>query len=420
MISKDNKAFCILPFVHTHLNTEGDVFPCCISWDPTRSTQIGFLKDNTLEEIFNSDVMKQLRIDFVNGVRRPDFCTACYQREDNGFVSGRHGSNLDYLDVEDEIVAKMEEDGYLEPIIKSWDIRFSNLCNLKCRSCGSVYSTTWAQEDEKFDGYSEYKSLKSIPDGAADPLENQYDNVDKIYFAGGEPLIMPEHFHSLQKIIDTGRAGKVKLLYNTNMTKLNYNKHNLIELWKHFKIVVIGASIDAMGERAEYIRNGVKWSVIENNFKELSEAVKVYKNINIHISPTVSIMNVHSLPDLHKYFVEKGYVENTTAIVLNMLLHPAHYEIRNLPENLKTEVKQKIKDHCVWLREQDTRLDVIESFESILTYIENPSSNEDVARFVSETNRIDKRRNQSFGKTFPEYADWWDSINGTFITVENI
>ena len=420
MISKDNKAFCILPFVHTHLNTEGDVFPCCISWDPTRSTQIGFLKDNTLEEIFNSDVMKQLRIDFVNGVRRPDFCTACYQREDNGFVSGRHGSNLDYLDVEDEIVAKMEEDGYLEPIIKSWDIRFSNLCNLKCRSCGSVYSTTWAQEDEKFDGYSEYKSLKSIPDGAADPLENQYDNVDKIYFAGGEPLIMPEHFHSLQKIIDTGRAGKVKLLYNTNMTKLNYNKHNLIELWKHFKIVVIGASIDAMGERAEYIRNGVKWSVIENNFKELSEAVKVYKNINIHISPTVRIMNVHSLPDLHKYFVEKGYVENTTAIVLNMLLHPAHYEIRNLPENLKTEVKQKIKDHCVWLREQDTRLDVIESFESILTYIENPSSNEDVARFVSETNRIDKRRNQSFGKTFPEYADWWDSINGTFITVENI
>ena len=420
MISKDNKAFCILPFVHTHLNTEGDVFPCCISWDPTRSTQIGFLKDNTLEEIFNSDVMKQLRIDFVNGVRRPDFCTACYQREDNGFVSGRHGSNLDYLDVEDEIVAKMKEDGYLEPIIKSWDIRFSNLCNLKCRSCGSVYSTTWAQEDEKFDGYSEYKSLKSIPEGTADPLENQYDNVDKIYFAGGEPLIMPEHFHSLQKIIDTGRAGKVKLLYNTNMTKLNYNKHNLIELWKHFKIVVIGASIDAMGERAEYIRNGVKWSVIENNFKELSEAVKVYKNINIHISPTVSIMNVHSLPDLHKYFVEKGYVENATAIVLNMLLNPAHYEIRNLPENLKTEVKQKIKDHCVWLREQDTRLDVIESFESILTYIENPASNEDVARFVSETNRIDKRRNQSFGKTFPEYADWWDSINGTFISVENI
>ena len=420
MISKDNKAFCILPFVHTHLNTEGDVFPCCIGWTGERETRIGFLKDNTLEEIFNSDVMKQLRLDFANGIRRPDFCTACYQREDNGFVSGRHGSNLDYLDVEDEIVAKMEPDGYLEPNIKSWDIRFSNLCNLKCRSCGSVYSTTWAQEEEKFEGYSDYKKLQSIPDGVPDPLENQYHNVDKIYFAGGEPLIMPEHFRALQKIIDTGRAGKVKLLYNTNMTKLNYNKHNLIEFWKHFKVVVIGASIDAMGERAEYIRNGVKWSVIENNFKELSESVKVYKNINIHISPTVSIMNVHSLPDLHKYFVEKGYVEDTTAIVLNMLLNPAHYEIRNLPRKLKDEVKQKIKDHCIWLKEQNTRLDVIESFESILSYIENEAKDADVARFVSETNKIDKRRNQSFEKTFPEYSDWWNTINKNFLTVENI
>ena len=420
MISKDNKAFCILPFVHTHLNTEGDVFPCCIGWTGERETRIGFLKDNTLEEIFNADVMKQLRLDFANGIRRPDFCTACYQREDNGFVSGRHGSNLDYLDVEDEIVAKMEPDGYLEPNIKSWDIRFSNLCNLKCRSCGSVYSTTWAQEEEKFEGYSDYKKLQSIPDGVPDPLENQYHNVDKIYFAGGEPLIMPEHFRALQKIIDTGRAGKVKLLYNTNMTKLNYNKHNLIEFWKHFKVVVIGASIDAMGERAEYIRNGVKWSVIENNFKELSESVKVYKNINIHISPTVSIMNVHSLPDLHKYFVEKGYVEDTTAIVLNMLLNPAHYEIRNLPRKLKDEVKQKIKDHCIWLKEQNTRLDVIESFESILSYIENEAKDADVARFVSETNKIDKRRNQSFEKTFPEYSDWWNTINKNFLTVENI
>jgi len=106
--------------------------------------------------------------------------------------------------------------------------------------------------------------------------------------------------------------------------------------------------------------------------------------------------------------------------VLNMLLNPAHYEIRNLPQELKEEVKQKIKNHCVWLREQDTRLDVIESFESILTYIENPSSDEDVAKFVSETNRLDKRRNQSFEKTFPEYANWWNSINNTFISVENI
>lgn len=417
---KDNKAFCILPFVHTHLNTEGDVFPCCISWDPQRTTQIGFLKDNTLEELFNSDKMKQLRLDLAAGKRRPDFCDACYKREDNGFVSARHGNNLDYVDVEDEIVASMHEDGYLEPNIKSWDIRFSNLCNLKCRTCGSVYSTTWAQEDAVFNEYSEYKQIQSIPDGAPDPLGNQYDNVDKIYFAGGEPLIMPEHFRVLQKIIDSGRAHKVKLLYNTNMTKLNYNRHDLIEYWKQFKIVVLGASIDAIGERANYIRNGVKWSNIEKNLKTLSEAIKTHDNINIHMAPTVSILNVHSLTDTHRYFVEQGYIPSTSAIVLNMLLGPSYYEIKNLPSILKEEVKEKVKNHLAWLEEQNTQQHVMESFESILTYIDNESSETEAIKFVNETHRIDKRRNQSFPDTFPEYAEWWYSLNNSIISVSNI
>jgi len=420
LISKNNKAFCILPFVHTHLNTEGDVFPCCISWSPDRSSHLGYLKDNTLEELFNSEKMKKLRVDLANGVRREDICGQCYQREDNGFVSARHGNNLDYLDVEDEIVSRMHEDGYLEPIIKSWDIRFSNLCNLKCRSCGSVYSTTWAQEDAKFDGFSKFKQLTSIPEGAPDPLENQYDNVDKIYFAGGEPLIMPEHFRTLQKIIDSGRAHEVKLLYNTNMTKLNYNKHDLIEYWKEFKYVVLGASIDAMGEKAEYIRNGVKWSVIENNLKTLSEAIKTHKNINIHIAPTVSIMNAHSLTDMHKYFVEHGYIQDSNAIILNILLGPSHYEMRNLPDTLKDEIKEKVKLHCEWLKENNTRNDIIENFYSIISYIDNDSDNSDILRFVSETKKIDARRNQDFEKTFPEYADWWKSIKNNIISSTSI
>jgi len=420
MISKDSDSFCILPFVHTHLNTEGDVFPCCIGWNADRTTQLGFLKDNTLEELFNSDKMKQLRLDLANGVRRPDFCSACYSREDNGFVSARNGNNLDYLDVEDEIVASMAEDGYLEPIIKSWDIRFSNLCNLKCRSCGSVYSTTWAQEELKFTGHSDYTELKSIPEGAPDPLENQYKNVDKIYFAGGEPLIMPEHFRTLQKIIDSGRAHKVKLLYNTNMTKLNYNRHDLVEYWKQFRNVVLGASIDAMGERAEFIRNGVKWSVIEKNLKTLADTIQEYRHINIHIAPTVSIMNVHSLTDMHRYFVENKYVPDVNAVVLNMLLGPSYYEIRNLSDKLKDEIKEKVTLHCDWLKEQNAREDIIESFYSIISYIDNNASSDDIAKFVHETNKIDERRNQCFSNTFPEYADWWKKINNSLIEVTNL
>ena len=111
--SKDtnNKSFCILPFVHTHLNTEGDVYPCCVGWNGDRTSKIGDLKDASLEELFNSDAMKQLRLDMVNGIRRPEFCDPCYKREDSGFHSARHGSNDDYLDVEEKIVSSMHSDG---------------------------------------------------------------------------------------------------------------------------------------------------------------------------------------------------------------------------------------------------------------------------------------------------------------------
>ena len=87
MIDKNNKSFCILPFIHTHLNTEGDVFPCCVGWTPDRKTRIGYIKDNSLEELFNTPVMKQLRLDMVDGKRRPDFCEPCYKFEDNGILS---------------------------------------------------------------------------------------------------------------------------------------------------------------------------------------------------------------------------------------------------------------------------------------------------------------------------------------------
>lgn len=410
MISETNKAFCILPFLHTHLNTEGDVFPCCVGWTPDRKTRLGFLADNTLEELFNSSEMKQLRLDMVEGKRNETFCGACYQREDAGFVSARIGNNQDFTEIEDEIVSRMGADGYLEPDIKSWDIRFSNLCNLKCRSCGSVYSSTWAQEDAEHGAYAISGKITSIPNSAADPLQNQYDNVEKIYFAGGEPLIMPEHFNTLRKLIDSGRSKQVKLVYNTNMTKLDYNNNNLVDFWKEFKQVVLGMSIDATGDRAEYIRNGIPWRKIENNMREIYDVCVEYRNITYHISPTVSIMNVWSIPDMHKYFVENRLMHNVNDILLNILLGPSYYEIRNLPEDLKQEIKQKYIKHIDWLIQCNANQHVLDQFNSVITYIDGESSAEDIRNFVIYTKMLDNRRSQSFLDTFPEYSNWWKQI----------
>src|SRR6056300_593430 len=212
------ESFCILPFVHTFLNTEGDVFPCCISWDAERGNLVGYVKDESLEDLFNSPKMKQLRLDFINGKRRPDVCVRCYNSEDNGFPAGRHGNNHDLQHMIEDVISATQEDGYLDPKLKSWDIRFSNLCNLKCRSCGDIYSTTWAKEDADFGinrGQQEFKAYEG-----EDPLKNQYDNVEKIYFAGGEPLIMPDNYNTLMQYINKERKSTRLFSSHTQKTRM--------------------------------------------------------------------------------------------------------------------------------------------------------------------------------------------------------
>lgn len=399
----NNKTFCVLPWVHTHLNTEGDVFPCCISWDTTRRARVGWLKDNTLEELFNNDFMKQLRLDMLGGVERPDVCTHCYDREAGGFKSARQGYNDNYQHKEiQDVIESTAEDGYVEPIIKSWDIRFSNLCNLKCRTCGPLFSTTWAQEQKEFD----FIKIHAIHNDV-DPLINQYDNVKQLYFAGGEPLIMPEHFRTLTELISRGRASDIQIIYNSNMTKLDYNNHDLVGYWKNFRKVVIGLSIDAVGPRAEYIRNGVPWKTIEGNIRKLKEFKKQCSTFDFYFSPTVSALNVHHICDMHRYLWENDLMPYIGSMTFNMLLHPVHYDCRILPRNIKDNIIEKITNHITWLLEQNCPKSGIEQYENLKTYLEQDLAEIELLKFLKKTKDLDEVRNESFINTFPEYSTFY-------------
>jgi MoaA/NifB/PqqE/SkfB family radical SAM enzyme len=405
---KNNSTFCILPFVHSHVNTDGEVYPCCVGWTPDKKTSLGKLSESSIEELFNSDAMKQLRVDLLNGKRREDFCDACYQREDNGFPSARIGNNQDFEYDVDNIVSSMESDGTLKPNIRSWDIRYSNLCNLKCRSCGDLYSTSWSIENGKLVEY------KAFTDGT-DPLEKQYEHIEKIYFAGGEPLIMPEHFASLTKLIESGRASKVKLVYNSNMTKLNYNGHDLLKYWKEFRNVTVGMSIDAIGERAEYIRNGFKWYKIEDNLKKFSEFVKGHDNINYYYSPTISLMSVYNLTDMHQYLFEKGYMKTVNDFLFNILIHPDYYNVRLLPKKIKNEIQEKISTHLVWLKSKNCNESLLEQYLNLYSYLNEDIDKNLQTQFYIKTKELDNKRNENFSQTFPEYSEWWESIEKSCI-----
>ena len=413
---KDNGLFCVLPFVHLHINTEGGVKPCCIA--PTISETVGKVSDSTVEEIFNSDKMKQLRLDMINGVSRPDFCSSCYRNEAAGFQTYRQAMNEQFQDSIEKSLELIEEDGYLEPKLKYLDTRFSNLCNLKCRTCGDKYSTSWSKENAD-NGKAKYKELKAYI--GEDPLENQYVNVEKVYFAGGEPLIMQEHYDTLKKIIATGRASEVSLMYNTNMTKLNYNKQYLPDLWKQFKTVHLGLSIDNVRERANYIRNGaVKWNKIEENIK----TVRDYSNVEFTLSPTVSMMSVYTMTDMHRYLYENNIIRDIDQIRFNLLHEPGYYSVKILPENIKKEIQAKIAEHITWIEENNGSQETINEFQTLSDYLNDTWTDFEqkawTAHFIKEINSLDKIRNESFPATFPEYREWWEEITKNTISVVNL
>lgn len=417
---EDNKTFCALPFTHSYIHTNGDVKPCCIAG---LNTNLGNVNEQTIEEIFNGEEMKKLRVDLLNGVKRPEYCSDCYTADDNGFNSARTGNNFDLAHLITPSIEAMESDGYLEPKIKSWDIRYSNLCNLKCRTCGDMFSTTWSKENSENIGtvYEETKAYKG-----EDPLKNQYQHVEKIYFAGGEPLIMPEHYACLTKLIDIDRAKEVSLYYNTNMTKLNYNKHSLLDYWKEFKQIQIGISIDSFGDRANYIRNGsVKWNKIEQNIKTLYGYAKTENSRTKYtVSPTISLMNVYTLTDMHKFLFENNLILRADAIMFNVLYFAPCYSVKLLPKKIKKEIQDKFANHIEWLKDNGATDFSINQYSSLSNYLEEEFPEEEHQRhlneFITTTKRLDSIRGESFSDTFPEYREWWEEITKNTISVVNL
>lgn len=400
--------FCIAPWVHIYLSTEGDVLPCCASLDVNNSNRFGSINTSSIENIFNSDAMKQLRIDMINHIPRPDVCKACYEIEASGFKSIRQGFNEAFLDSVPDILYNTSKDGYVDPTILSWDIRYSNLCNLKCRTCSSFFSSAIAQEEGK-----DVIKLQAISDTNIDPLISQYQNVRNIYFAGGEPLINYEHFRTIKHLVDLGYASNVSLSYNTNCTKLDYDKNSLLVLWRKFKGISVGVSIDAVGSRAEYIRNGVKWKTIENNLKQLLEFKLQQKNFHYFYSVTVSALNVYHLTDMHRYLWDSKLMYHINDIQFNLLMSPAHYSCKVLPENIKIKIIKKIDAHVGWLnsvpgdKNNDSGVaNATVEFTKIKNFLLTEFVDfENLKIFLEETEYKDTLRNEDFLTTFPEYKD---------------
>lgn len=391
---KDSKTFCIYPWIHLHAYPTGEAYPCCHA--EMGVGQVGNCRTNTLEEIWRDQPMAQLRKDMLSETPNAA-CGRCYEQEASGFFSGRKSANKHH----GHHVKKLESNPFE---MTYWDIRFSNLCNLKCRSCGHIFSSQWYQDQAKLAG-GDWKDRNTVLNYAGrtetdmwSQLEPHLDYVEQIYFAGGEPLLMEEHYRILDELVRRKRFD-VRLIYNTNFTHTDLKGQSVFEYWKQFDSVAVGASLDDSGARGEYIRKGTDWAVVEQNRKDM---LRICPEVDFYISPTLSIMNAWHLPDFHREWVEQGLIR-AQDLNVNILQDPTYYRIDIAPIKYKQLLRVKFEQHIEWLKTQGDSLGrATQGFESAVSFMMATDNTHLIDTFWRKTHDLDAIRKEQMLDVIPE------------------
>ena len=396
----DSDVFCIYPWTHLNVSPNGDTMPCC-GWHRDVGT-VGNTNQNTLREIWNGDVMRQIRLDMLQAAPIPG-CSKCYEHERAGFFSMRHSANKHH----GKHISRIHQtnpDGSLDQFsMVYWDVRFNNLCNLRCRSCGPQYSSSWYQDQLKIAPDYKEKALFYAGKYETDLWEQlieHIDHVEQIYFAGGEPLMADEHYRILDEL-ERRKKFHVRLIYNTNFTISRLGSRSVFDYWRKFDSVAVGASLDAMGARAEYIRKGTEWAEIENNRRQM---LKICPQVDFYISATLSVLNVLHLPDFHRSWTEQGLI-GARDFNINNLTDPSHYRTDILPSAFKQIIEQKYLDHLAWLSPQDDLRRASNGFQSAVKFMKANDNTAQLDVFRQKTKQLDMIRNESLVDFIPELAE---------------
>ena len=414
-IYKETKHYCPLLWNHLHINTFGDVTPCCMA--PFGSS-LGNIKDKPLDEIWNGSAMKEARLKLLNDEPLPT-CNGCYEKEKTSDWSLRKASITKYHESVIPLLETTHKDGAsLNSKPTYWDIRFSNICNMRCRMCGHFSSSKWYADAKKLSKeYDNHRYLgpgnkaiiKAVDDSnmLLDRLDEYLPYVQELYFAGGEPMIMEDHYRILKRL-DELKLHNTFIRYNTNFLQLAYKDKDIVELWKKFTNVFCSISVDTYGERAEILRHDTVWKTIESN---VARVKKETPHVRINIAPTIQILNVLTITRLHRRWIQQGWLRPND-LFLNILHTPDFYNIQALPERLKVEAKQRFDDHLLWLSEnfEDNLYSVTNTINNAVNYMMgNQLDDSHLYEMCEQTRQLDAIRNQNTPATFPELDYIWSN-----------
>jgi MoaA/NifB/PqqE/SkfB family radical SAM enzyme len=430
-----SNTFCPLPWIHIATRPNGDVRVCCTAnasgagEDDVKDAglvkqngQVMNLQTYSVAEVWNSNYMKTVRLQMLEG-KVPPSCTKCFEEESKGIVSKRQWESAVWKERLDmtTIINATGEDGSLPVDIPYFDLRLGNLCQLKCVMCSPHDSSSWIKEwklqypkyktielkqDQQWDSdfdYTWYKKGSFLSD-----MQSQAYNIRELYFAGGEPLLIPEHYKILEFMVESGAARNCILRYNSNGLEL---PEKLFELWKHFKEVKFNFSIDAVGERNDYIRYPSKWTDVVANLERLDDTPS---NITVNIACAVQLLNVLTIPELVNWKESKNFKKinlppyGAGLIGTHLVYLPSYLNVRVLPQHLKNKVARQVEYFC---SRKSTDAEFMNNpyglkrWQGLVQYMMTEDWSNKLPMLEDYLTVTDSQRSTDFKKTFPELTD---------------
>jgi len=428
--SQGNKIFCMAPWTHTYLSPQTERRMCCASREPAQSfrqyiDREGDLKDynpETLEQHWNNEHMRSVRRRMMAGETLPE-CQVCNDKLLNTDVYRDYFNNL-FRHKIDDAFAKTDDTGYTEMKTVSFDYRFNNLCNFKCRQCGDMLSSSWESEQRNNNMWSPERQpwmaspirqqISSFQDSTVvmefmNAIEEK--RMEEIYWVGGEPLMWDIHWDAMVRIIDLKFSDRVYVRYNTNLSRTEFKGKKLFEILQQFRDWQVCASIDGTGETGEYIRTGLNYRKFLENFREGLAAARNKRQMQLDFTITMpGLQEIRNMFDLSQQLNAKLLTKVTFAFDSQQIMSPMC-----LPKTLLNEI---IDENLEYIRPranplQQSLIDVLENMKTRPTFWEEyPKAEIGIRAGKTRCERIDAIRGTDIKKIFADerLLEWWKNI----------
>jgi organic radical activating enzyme len=384
-VKKYHNTACKKLWNHLYIGTDSNVNPCCIA---DHRFPLGSINSVDIDEIVFNNAEK-IRSNMLQGYRNRA-CAACYEKEDNGITSAR------------QLCDPVKQTVHIKDI----DIRLNNICNFKCRMCSEYFSSAIQQETIELYGKTPVLGFEKISLTTTNKqTRNQQlkkilsyvaPELESIYFAGGEPLIMSEHYEMLNKLISIQNTN-LSVRYNTNISKLAFKDHFIIDYWRHFKTVNVGASIDASNSVAEYIRHGTVWKDIVANINTIKQCVP---HVKLQITSTVGALNIENLMNLQIDWIDQ-HLFCADDFQVSVMTAPNYFSSAMLPQHHKHRLSKLIQHHISLFKGTG----LAQQWQDVLQWMNNNDYTFALNDFKHRTKVLDQHRNESFVNVFPQFKD---------------